>query len=87
MFDASSKLAEASEKWGRSTEMIHSPFSMAFDTGLTFPQYIGQTPPMARTMGQFLSATQMVDANSPRHLVGSYDWTSLGEATVIDAST
>ncbi|KAH7310186.1 hypothetical protein BKA65DRAFT_485121 [Rhexocercosporidium sp. MPI-PUGE-AT-0058] len=71
MFDASSKLGAASEAWGRSTEMAHSPFSMAFGTDLSFPEYLGQNPLVAKSMGQFLNATQMVDANSPRHLVNT----------------
>lgn len=85
-FDASSKLALANERWGRSNEMKHSPFSMAFGTDMTFPEYLGQNPLMARTMGQFLSATQMIDSNSPRHLVASYDWKGLGVATIVDVS-
>lgn len=85
-FDASSKLALANERWGRSDEMRHSPFSMAFGTDMTFPEYLGQNPLMARTMRQFLSATQMVDSNSPRHLVASYDWKGLGVATIVDVS-
>jgi 6-hydroxytryprostatin B O-methyltransferase len=85
-FDASSKLTLANERWGRSDEMKHSPFSMAFGTDLTFPEYLGQNPLMARTMGQFLSATQMVDANNPRHLVAGYDWKALGAATIVDVS-
>jgi 6-hydroxytryprostatin B O-methyltransferase len=86
MFDASAKLAPANELWGRSEDMKHSPFSMAFGTDLSFPQYLGQNPIMARTMGQFLSAAQMVDANNPRHLVNGYDWKSLGAATIVDVS-
>lgn len=66
--------------------MVHSLFNLAFDTGLPFPEYLGQNMPMARMMGQFLSATQMVDANSSRQLVSNYDWESLGETTIVDVS-
>lgn len=86
MFNASAKLAQANERWGRSEEMCHSAFNMAFATELPFPEYLAQTPAMGRDIGNFVKATQMVEANDLRHLVNGFDWQSLGAALVIDVS-
>ena len=86
IFDASTKLPEATKRWGRSEETFHSAFNEAFATAVPFPAYLAKNPAMGKVLGNFLKATEMVDANSSRHLVNGFDWETLGEATVVDVS-
>jgi 6-hydroxytryprostatin B O-methyltransferase len=86
IFDASAKLPEATKRWGRSEEISHSAFNEAFATVVPFPEYLAKNPAMGKVLGNFLKATEMVDANSSQHLVNGFDWETLGEATVVDVS-
>jgi 6-hydroxytryprostatin B O-methyltransferase len=86
IFDASAKLPQATKRWGRSEEMFHSAFNEAFATELPFLEYLAKNPVIGRVLGNFVKATEMVEANASRHLVDGFDWEALGEATVVNVS-
>lgn len=86
MFQASEQFQNANQRWGRSLEPQHTAFNLAFDTGLSFPEYLAQNPTMAKNFGNFVKATQTIDANDCRHFINGYDWQSLGSTTVVDVS-
>ena len=87
LVDAGSSFPQASEKWPMSSDPAHSAFSLAYQTPMPFPGYIQQNPLMMKNFMGFLKATQKIEANDLRHLTNSFDWASLGSATVIDVSS
>lgn len=87
VFNASAQLPATTELWGDSRDPTHSPFNLAFSSTLPFGKFLAGNPSIARVMGQFVQATEMVDFNDVRHLVTGYDWGHLEEAVLVDVST
>ncbi|KAJ5794557.1 O-methyltransferase [Penicillium paradoxum] len=87
VFNASSQLTAATELWGNSRDPTHSPFNLAFNSTLPFGKFLADTPSIARDMGQFVQATEMVDSNDVRHLVTGYAWGQLEDAVIVDVNS
>lgn len=88
MFPSAAKLVEATEKYGRGPKgPTETAFNIAFDTELTFMDFICQEKDRGDRMTRCMKAITQVSAVNALHVVKGYDWKALGEATVVDVST
>ncbi|KAF9691483.1 hypothetical protein EKO04_010533 [Ascochyta lentis] len=76
--------ADATKKWGSTKRKDETAMNLALKTDLPLFDFIKQSPEITRQFAAYMRNVQQSDGMSVRHLVNSYDWAALGEATVID---
>ncbi|KIW93077.1 uncharacterized protein Z519_05682 [Cladophialophora bantiana CBS 173.52] len=83
-FPASTKVVEATEKWGPSEEKNHCGWNIAFDTDLPIFQYLSSHPQRAGRFAETMKALTSTDGYHIRHLTDGYPWGDFTEGTVVD---
>ena len=86
IYESSSKMGWAVERWPKSTLPSHSAFNLAYGTSMPFIDYMRQSPSLSKSFSSFLRATQSVEANSFRHLMNSFDWESIGSGVIVEVT-
>jgi 6-hydroxytryprostatin B O-methyltransferase len=78
--------ADATKRWGSTKRKDQTAFNLALKTDLPLFDFIQQSPEITCQFAAYMQNVQQSDGMSVRHLVNSYDWAALGDATVIDVS-
>jgi hypothetical protein len=79
-----SKLAEATARWGETTAKHETAFNVAFDTELPFFDYVKAKPGLAEMFAGYMRSMGQSESGRLQHLVDGFDWTALGEASIVD---
>jgi 6-hydroxytryprostatin B O-methyltransferase len=76
-FPSSSKLVEATEKWGASDVPGQTAYNFAFDTPLPVFQHMAQFAERVAGFANAMIEFSTTNEYSVRHLVNGFDWESL----------
>lgn len=79
-----SAMLEASKKWPKSLAKNHTGFNIAYDTDMTFFDWLNTKPDMREDFVKYMEMIRNSEGMSLHHLVDGFDWASLGKATVVD---
>src|SRR5690606_7151828 len=80
----SAKLTDHTKKFGPTDKLTETAFGLAFDTEKTFFEYITADETRIRDFSASMQNLATSDYQKAEHLLKMYDWSSLGEATVVD---
>ncbi|KAK4494687.1 hypothetical protein PRZ48_014043 [Zasmidium cellare] len=84
-FRNSSKLVEATEKWGASDRLDQSAYQVAWETELPMFEHLGKDAVRAERFANTMTDMTSTDGYNIRHLVSGFEWSSLAEgSTVVD---
>ncbi|KIX06362.1 uncharacterized protein Z518_04338 [Rhinocladiella mackenziei CBS 650.93] len=83
-FPASTKLVEATKKYGPSEEKNHSGWNLVFDTELPIFEYLSNHPDRANRFAETMEALTSTDGYNVRHLLNGYSWEEFTLGTVVD---
>jgi 6-hydroxytryprostatin B O-methyltransferase len=79
------KHVEAVEKWGHGAqEPTQSALNLAYNTNLPFFPFFNSDPARRDRFSKVMQASAKQDIFDSRHILETFDWPSLGEATVVD---
>lgn len=79
-----SMMLEASKKWPKSLAKNHTGFNIAYNTDMTFFDWLNTKPAMRQDFVKYMQIIRNSDGMSLNHLVDGFDWALLGKATVVD---
>lgn len=79
------KHIEAVEKWGHGAqEPTQLAMNLAYNTDLPFFSFFNSEPARRERFSRVMQAAAKEDAFDSRHILTLFDWSSLGESTVVD---
>jgi len=78
------KMTEATVRFGETDAKDHTAFNVAFDTPLPMFAWLKAHPDHAGRFGRLMHAMHASPAWDTRHLVDGYPWAELGDAKVVD---
>jgi 6-hydroxytryprostatin B O-methyltransferase len=81
-----SKMLEASKKWPKSLAKNNTGFNIAYNTDLSFFDWLNTEPEMREDFVKYMQLIRNSEGMALNHLLGGFDWASLGKATVVDVS-
>lgn len=88
MLPASMKFVEATERWGDTTKMDETAYSLAAGTHMPFYKHIHSTPEMAEEFEGYMKSRLVINPIvTVDELVSNFDWARLGDGLVVDVSS
>ena len=80
------KLPEATDRWGtvEKKDKNMTAWNLALDTDMAFFDWFAVTKERANQFASYMRSVQGSYGTSLKHLVTGFDWTGLGDATVVD---
>jgi 6-hydroxytryprostatin B O-methyltransferase len=84
VFPASTKLIEATERFGKDPTTSNAAFNIAHDTELPSMVWAARNAATAPLFSGLMRAYQASNAHNLTHLVKGYDWKSLGKGLLVD---
>ena len=83
---AAERFVEATEKFGETTQLDQTAYNLVTGTNVSFFEHVGQDEERAALFAQFMRGLGQGDGMALEHALEAFDWTSLGEAQVVDVS-
>ncbi|EON68389.1 hypothetical protein W97_07647 [Coniosporium apollinis CBS 100218] len=83
-FPASTKLVEATEKYGATEEKNETAYNIAFDTPLPMFEYLSRHKDRAERFAGTMGAMTATEGYNVSHLVNGFAWDEIGHGTVVD---
>lgn len=83
-FPASTKLVEATEKYGASEEKNETAYNIAFDTPLPMFEYLSHHKDRVERFAGTMGAMTATEGYNVSHLVNGFAWEEIGHGTVVD---
>ena len=84
MWPATSRFVSAIVKWPASEEPSESAFNVAFGTQSSYFDEIAKSPAHVQKFADAMSFFYAMPEFEPSQVIKAYDWSSLGEAVVVD---
>ena len=82
-YPASTKLVEATKKWGASGSAVETAYNIAFDTHLPMFEHMAQSPERVERFANVMVEMTSTDGYNIRHLVNGFDWEALEDGTTV----
>lgn len=82
-FPASTKLVEATKKWGASGSPVETAYNLAFDTPLPMFEHMAQSPERVERFANVMIEMTSTDGYNIKHLVNGFDWENLKDGTTV----
>jgi 6-hydroxytryprostatin B O-methyltransferase len=79
-----SRFAEATARTPGTVAKNKTAFNVALNTDLSLWDYMKTNPEMEKIFSGYMRGTSQSEGNRLQYLVDSFDWASLGEATIVD---
>ncbi|RGP80520.1 fusarubin cluster-methyltransferase [Fusarium longipes] len=78
-------LKDATQRWGSTSATNETTYNIVYNTDLTFFEYLKAHPDLNKSFHAYMKSRAVSHTGSNvEHLLGSYNWGGLGEATVVD---
>ncbi|KAH8730334.1 hypothetical protein GQ44DRAFT_674326 [Phaeosphaeriaceae sp. PMI808] len=79
------RFADATQKWGKTTETNETAFNIAMDAGVPFFDYLKENSRVNTMFSLYMRNIASSEATSFKHMITGFDWANLGpHATVVD---
>ncbi|GKU19078.1 sterigmatocystin 8-o-methyltransferase [Fusarium langsethiae] len=78
-------LKDATQRWGSTSATNETAYNIVYNTDLPFFQYLKTRPDLNELFHAYMKSRAVSHTGSNvEHLLGAFDWNSLGQATVVD---
>ncbi|MCJ1369856.1 hypothetical protein MMC20_001068 [Loxospora ochrophaea] len=78
------RMTEATDKWGATEAKNETACNIALATDKPFFDYVATSPAMSKQFAGYMKNISTMAGLRVTHLLSGFDWSSLGEATVVD---
>ncbi|KAF7871499.1 hypothetical protein EAF04_003606 [Stromatinia cepivora] len=78
------KFAEATARWGDTSEKNQTAYNVAFGTELPFFEHLAQSQDRTATFAAYMRSLNNSQGIALKHILGGLDWGSLGKANIVD---
>ena len=83
-YPVSTKMVEATERYGETDKKTETAFNVAHETDLPMFAWLKGEPEHSARFGRLMGAMRAAPIYSVSHLVNGYDWTAMGSGKVVD---
>lgn len=78
------KFAEATSRWGDTSEKDQTAYNIAFNTDLPFFKDVVRSQEMSATFAGYMRSLGESEGTAFKHVLTGFDWASLGKARITD---
>ncbi|TVY65610.1 O-methyltransferase aurJ, partial [Lachnellula suecica] len=78
------KFAQATERWGDTSEKNQTAYNVAFNTDLPFFVHLTKSPERSAEFAGYMRSLGESEGTAFKHILTGFDWGSVGKATLVD---
>ncbi|TVY18014.1 O-methyltransferase aurJ [Lachnellula arida] len=78
------KFAEATDRWGDTTEKNQTAYNIAFDTDLPFFKHLTQSEERTANFAAYMRSLGESEGTAFKHILTAFEWGSLGKTNIVD---